>query len=106
MHKSSHRNGAPSRRAVLPLIASLVLTGCGTLHSLSGPKRSAPCIYSGVRLDWAAIQGDAHYISRYSLTAPDHPAADLPFSFAADSLFLPLSLIRASYQAVFVPDDL
>jgi len=68
--------------------------------------RSAPCIYSGVRLDWAALRGDEHYVRRYRLVAPDHPAADLPVSFAMDSLFLPLAVPRAIYQAVFVAPGL
>ena len=86
--------------------AAMSLTACGTLHSLSGPMRSAPCIYSGVRLDLAAMTGNDRYARKYRLIEPDHPGIDLPFSFAMDSLFLPLSLIRASYQAVFVPDGL
>lgn len=92
-----------------PLAAVLscgLLSGCGTFHSLSGPMRSAPCIYSGVRLDWAALQGNQHYIRQYRLVAPDYPAADLPVSFAMDSIFLPLAVPRSIYQAIFVPPGL
>lgn len=85
------------------IICMLNLSGCGTFHSLSGPLRSAPCIYSGVRLDWSAWRGDGRYAQRYQVTEPDYPAGDMPLSFAMDSLFLPLTLIRASYQAIFVP---
>jgi len=84
----------------------LCTSACGTFHSLSGPLRDAPCVYSGVRLDWASLRGDAHYIRQYRLVAPDHPALDLPASFAVDSLVLPLAVPRAFYQAIFVPPGL
>lgn len=105
-------NGNARRRpkglvqALIAGAACAVLGGCGTFHSLSGPMRDAPCIYSGIRLDWAALQGDDHYVRQYRLVAPDHPALDLPASFAMDSLFLPLAVPRSIYQAIFVPKGL
>jgi uncharacterized protein YceK len=83
-----------------------LLSGCGSFHSLSGPMRDAPCIYSGVRLDWAALRGDDHYVRQFRLVAPDYPALDLPASFAMDTVFLPLAVPRSIYQAIFVAKGL
>lgn len=83
---------------VLPL-----LSACGTFLSHDGPRADAPRIYSGVRLDWAAWQGDERYIERYRLQRPPYPVADLPLSFAFDSLLLPLSIYRSLYQWLAVP---
>lgn len=80
-----------------------LLSACGTFLSHEGPRADAPRIYSGVRLDWAAWQGDAHYIERYRLRRPGYPLADLPMSFALDSLLLPLCIYRSIYQWLAVP---
>ena len=87
----------------LGLSLTLVLAGCGTFRSHDGPRADAPRIYSGVRLDLAALRGNAAYIERYKLTPPSYPVVDLPFSFAFDSLLLPLALFRTGYQILAVP---
>ncbi|MBS1213466.1 MAG: YceK/YidQ family lipoprotein [Proteobacteria bacterium] len=83
--------------------AVALLSGCGTFLSHDGPRADAPRIYSGVRLDWAAWQGDERYIERYRLKHPDYPVADMPLSFALDSLLLPLCIYRSIYQWLAVP---
>ena len=85
------------------LLLNVALTGCGTFRSHDGPRADAPRIYSGVRLDMAVLQGDESYIKRYKLTPPDYPLLDLPFSFAFDSLLLPLAIFRTGYQILAVP---
>lgn len=85
------------------LVPTIILAGCGTFLSHDGPRADAPRIYSGVRLDWAALDGDSHYIERYRLEAPACPMTDLPFSFAFDSLLLPLTAFRTVYQVLAVP---
>ncbi len=79
------------------------LSACGTFLSHDGPRADAPRIYSGVRLDWATWQRDQNYIDRYRLQQPAYPLADLPLSFALDSLLLPLCIYRSIYQGLAVP---
>ncbi|QSA96252.1 YceK/YidQ family lipoprotein [Methylococcus sp. EFPC2] len=90
-------------RRVAWLVPAAALAGCGTFLSHDGPHADAPRIYSGVRLDWAALQGDDYYLRRYELQTPSCPAGDLPFSFAFDSLLLPLAVFRTAYQMIAVP---
>jgi uncharacterized protein YceK len=49
-------------------------------------------VYSGTRLDWATLENDDVTIRKFKAEPPSHPLFDLPFSFALDSLFLPLAI--------------
>ncbi|MDT4328719.1 YceK/YidQ family lipoprotein [Methylomonas sp. MS20] len=49
-------------------------------------------IYSGTRLNWAALENDNATIRKLKAEAPRYPLVDLPFSFAMDSVFLPLAI--------------
>jgi uncharacterized protein YceK len=49
-------------------------------------------IYSGTRLDWAAFENNAVALRKFNTAPPSLPLVDLPFSFAFDSLFLPLAI--------------
>ncbi|WP_165917804.1 MULTISPECIES: YceK/YidQ family lipoprotein [Methylomonas] len=49
-------------------------------------------MYSGTRLDWAALENDNVTIRKFKVEPPSYPLVDLPFSFALDSLFLPLAI--------------
>ncbi|WGS87722.1 YceK/YidQ family lipoprotein [Methylomonas sp. UP202] len=49
-------------------------------------------IYCGTRLDWAALENDNPTIRKLKTEAPHYPLVDLPFSFAMDSVFLPLAI--------------
>ena len=71
------------------------LSGCATFKSINVaahlPLYERPLIYSGSRLDWAAITENDAAISKLKATPPSYPLVDLPFSFALDSILLPLS---------------
>jgi uncharacterized protein YceK len=94
-----------SRRLLILGCLPALLGACATFLSHNGPRADAPRLYSGTRLDWAAITGDRHYLEHYKLRPPPFPAADLPLSLAADTAFLPLTIPRATYQWLFVPAE-
>ncbi len=70
------------------------LSGCATFKSLDAdvPLFERIFIYSGTRLDWAALENDDVTIRKFNTEPPSYPFVDLPFSFALDSLFLPLAV--------------
>ena len=72
------------------------LSGCATFKSINVaahlPLYEHTLIYSGTRLDWAAITKNDAAISKLKATPPSYPLVDLPFSLALDSILLPLSV--------------
>jgi uncharacterized protein YceK len=70
------------------------LSGCATFKSLDAdvPLFERIFIYSGTRLDWAALENDDMTIRKFNTEPPSYPLVDLPFSFAMDSVFLPLAV--------------
>ena len=72
------------------------LSGCATFKSINVaahlPLYERILIYSGTRLDWAAITKNDAVISKLKATPPSYPLVDLPFSLALDSILLPLSV--------------
>ena len=72
------------------------LSGCGTFKSLDVaahlPLYERIFIYSGTRLDWAAIAKNDAALSKLKAAPPCYPIVDLPLSFALDSIFLPLTV--------------
>ena len=75
-------------------ICIIGLSGCATFKTLDAdlslPQRMF--VYSGTRLDWAAIEKNDIALRKYKVSPPRYPLADLPLSFALDSMFLPLAL--------------
>ncbi|MGZ8918898.1 MAG: YceK/YidQ family lipoprotein [Methylobacter sp.] len=49
-------------------------------------------IYSGTRLDWAALVKNDVALRKFKAEPPCYPLVDLPLSFALDTLFLPLAV--------------
>jgi uncharacterized protein YceK len=70
------------------------LSSCATFKSLNAevPLYERVFIYSGTRLNWAALENDNATIRKFKTEAPSYPLVDLPFSFAMDSVFLPLAI--------------
>ena len=75
-------------------ICIAVLSGCATFKTLDAevPLFERILIYSGTRLDWAALENNEVAIRKFNTEPPSYPLLDLPFSFALDSLFLPLAI--------------
>ncbi len=75
-------------------ICTTLLTGCATFKSLDAdvPLAQRIFIYSGTRLDWAALENNDVAIRKFNTAPPSLPLVDLPFSFALDTLFLPLAV--------------
>lgn len=82
------------KRIIGAFIFVLGLSGCATFKSLDTevPLFERIFVYSGTRLDWAALENDDVTIRKFKATPPGYPLLDLPFSFALDSLFLPLAI--------------
>ena len=82
------------KKLIAGSVCVLVLSGCATFKSLNAevPLYERVFVYSGTRLDWAAIENDDVTIRKFKVEAPSYPLVDLPFSFALDSLFLPLAI--------------
>jgi uncharacterized protein YceK len=79
-------------------ICVIGLYGCATFKSLNAdvPLYQRIYVYSGTRFDWAALEQNDAAIRIFKTDPPTYPLVDLPFSFALDSLFLPLA-IRAEF---------
>ncbi|MBA1147200.1 YceK/YidQ family lipoprotein [Ectothiorhodospiraceae bacterium WFHF3C12] len=89
-------------RKTLALSAALLLCGCASISTLDDAALvGTPKIYSGTRLDLHAIAGDSVALRRFPVAPPRFPLIDLPFSFALDTLVLPLTVPAACYEAVF-----
>jgi len=70
-------------------------SGCATFRTLDETELPLPervFIYSGTRLDWAALTQDEVALRKFDVDPPSYPLLDLPFSLALDSLFLPLTV--------------
>lgn len=70
------------------------LSGCATFKTLDAhiPLEQRMFIYSGTRLDWAALAKNDAALRKSKVAPPHYPLVDLPLSFALDSMFLPLAV--------------
>jgi uncharacterized protein YceK len=70
------------------------LSGCGTFKTLDAdiPLAQRMFIYSGTRLDWAALAKNDVALRKFKVAPPRYPLVDLPLSFTLDSMFLPLAV--------------
>ena len=82
------------KQAVYAGICILGLSGCATFKTLDArlPLDQRMFIYSGTRLDWAALAKNDAALRKFKVTPPRYPLVDLPVSFALDSLFLPIAV--------------
>ncbi|PPD32255.1 MAG: YceK/YidQ family lipoprotein [Methylomonas sp.] len=82
------------KKMVLGALCIIAQSGCATFKSLDAdvPLAQRIFIYSGTRLDWAALENNDVAIRKFNTTPPSLPLIDLPFSFALDTLFLPLAV--------------
>ena len=70
------------------------MSGCATFKTLDVhlPLDQRMFIYSGTRLDWAALAKNDVALRKFKIAPPRYPLIDLPLSFALDSMFLPLTV--------------
>jgi uncharacterized protein YceK len=70
------------------------LSGCATFKTLDAhlPLDQRLFIYSGTRLDWAALAKNDVALRKFKVAPPHYPLVDLPLSLALDSMFLPLAV--------------
>ncbi|PPD35839.1 MAG: YceK/YidQ family lipoprotein [Methylomonas sp.] len=82
------------KEALYGAICIIGLSGCATFKSLNAevPLYERVFVYSGTRLDWAAIENDNATIRKFRTEPPSYPLVDLPFSFAMDAVFFPLAI--------------
>ena len=75
-------------------ICLIELSGCATFNTLDArvPLAERMFIYSGTRLDWAALVKNDVALRKFKVAPPRYPLVDLPLSFTLDSIFLPLAV--------------
>lgn len=75
-------------------ICLIGLSSCATFKSLDArvPLAQRMFIYSGTRLDLAALAKNDVALRKFKVAPPRYPLVDLPLSFALDSIFLPLAV--------------
>lgn len=81
---------------VAPVALLAALSGCATVDSASRVTEYSPRYYTGTRLNVAAMNGDFETLQRfetYGMQPALYPVADLPLSFAADTVLLPYLLL-------------
>lgn len=83
------------------LVMALWVSGCATVTSIDSAEHGTPLVYSGTRLDLAAIADDERGLRKFKTSPPAYPWLDLPFSLAADSFIFPLSFGVATYEWLF-----
>ena len=77
----------------------LAMQACASVKTVNNYDKNSPKVYSGVRLDVAGIKKENTV--KYNTDAPIYPWLDLPFSFVADTLLLPVSFSAAGYYYFF-----
>ena len=82
------------KQIVYGSICIIGLSGCATFKTLEAdlPLAQRMFIYSGTRLDWAALAKNDAALRKFKVEPPRYPLVDLPLSFALDSMFLPLAV--------------
>ena len=93
MNRSKLSRQHAMQRLFIGYLLSLALSGCATFKTLEAkqPVYEKIFFYSGTRLNWATLTNNDVAIRKFNVTPPEYPLLDLPFSFALDSFFLPLS---------------
>jgi uncharacterized protein YceK len=84
-----------TKHIVFWAICTISQSGCATFNTLDATELPLPervFIYSGTRLDWAALTQDEVALRQFDVAPPSYPLLDIPLSFALDSLFLPLTV--------------
>ena len=88
------------RQLVFAGICITGLSGCATFKTLDTdlPLDQRLFVYSGTRLDCAAIVENDVALRKFKVAPPRYPIVDLPLSFALDSLFLPLAMLSEIFR--------
>jgi uncharacterized protein YceK len=90
--------------ASVALLVAALLSACATTRTATRDEAALPLVYSGTRLNVAALRGDAESLDRftyYGVQAPEHPLLDLPLSLVADTGVLALLVAGAAYRSNF-----
>jgi uncharacterized protein YceK len=77
------------------VIAIAPLSACSTVNTLSHSEQGSPRVFSGTRLNIAAMSDDADSLANfaaYDMRPVEYPFFDLPFSLAADLVLLPVTV--------------
>jgi uncharacterized protein YceK len=88
-------------KILLMILVVMTSTGCATYKTISGAEPGRSMVFSGARLDAAAITRDEYELRKFRATPPPYPLVDFPFSLAADTVLLPLTFQAAFSQSVF-----
>ena len=86
------------------LLCTTPLGACATARTATRDEAALPLVYSGTRLNIAAICGDDEALDRftyYGVQPPGHPVLDLPLSLVADTGVLALIVAGTAYRSNF-----
>lgn len=82
-------------------LAATCTSGCATYQTISNAEVGSPKVFSGTRMNLAAMRGDESTLRRLPGTPPRRPALDLPLSLVLDTALLQMTVPVALYEFVF-----
>ncbi len=88
-------------RLLLVSLVAASTSGCATYQTISNAEVGSPKVFSGTRMNIAAMRGDESGLRRLPGTAPRRPALDLPLSLVLDTALLQMTVPVALYELVF-----
>ena len=80
-------------------VGAALLSSCATVATATRYSKDSPVLYSGTRLNIAALRQDGDTLDefrQYDMRAPEYPLLDLPFSLIADTGVLALIVAAQS----------
>jgi uncharacterized protein YceK len=98
---ATHPFGAAMIRLLLIALIAFCTAGCATYQTISNAEVGSPKVFSGTRMNLAAMRGDETALRRLPGTAPRRPALDLPLSLVLDAALLQMTVPVALYEVVF-----
>ena len=88
-----------STYSVLFCLLMALVSGCATTSTVSQTEhRNAPLVFSGTRLNVAALSHKPNLKERFGVAPPDYPLLDLPFSGMLDLFVLGYTLPVALFS--------
>lgn len=83
-------------------LTSLFLStnGCSTYKTINNAGMDNPKVYSGTRLNIHALTGNQAAIKKFNVSPVQCPLIDLPASFVADTVLLPLTMGSALHESL------
>jgi uncharacterized protein YceK len=102
---SINPNRCRMAKIIIIAVTWLSLNGCATIETVSNFTIDSPKVYSGTRLDNAAMAGNhirlRVYKEKFHVEPPENPEEDIFFSFLMDTIILPVTASVALFEVMF-----